>query len=83
MKADHIRDMTRDEVLQRKTEIEEELYNLRLRKRSKELDNPLRMRTLRRDLARIETVLHEDDLGVRRLAESGKLLPERDKGKKE
>lgn len=74
MKADTIRDLTREEVLQRRTEIEEELFNLVLKKRTKELDNPLRIRTLRRDLARIETILREEELGLRGLAESGKLL---------
>ncbi|MFH2054378.1 MAG: 50S ribosomal protein L29 [bacterium] len=74
MKADAIRDLTHDEVLHRQTEIEEELFNLVLKKRTKELDNPLRIRTLRRDLARIRTVLREEELGLRGLAQSGKLL---------
>lgn len=74
MKAQSIRDLTRDEVVQRRTEIEEELFNLVLKKRTKELDNPLRIRNLRRDLARINTILHEEELGLGKLAESGKLL---------
>jgi large subunit ribosomal protein L29 len=77
MKADSIRDLTHDEVEQRRSEIEEELFNLTLKKRTKELDNPLRIRSLRRDLARIMTVLREEELGVRKLAESDKLLAER------
>ncbi len=77
MKADTIRDLTHDEVEQRCSEIEEELFNLILKKRTKELDNPLRIRTLRRDLARIKTVLREEEMGVRKLAESDKLLAER------
>jgi large subunit ribosomal protein L29 len=81
MKADNIRDLTLEEVQQRKNDIEEELFNLRLKKRTKELDNPLRMRLLRRDLARISTILREDELGIRELAESAKILP--DSSKKE
>lgn len=77
MKADTIRDLTHDEVEQRRSEIEEELFNLILKKRTKELDNPLRIRNLRRDLARIKTVLREEELGVRKLAESDRLLAER------
>jgi len=74
MKAEAIRDLTREEVLQRKSDIEEELFNLNLKKRTKQLDNPLRLRHLRRDLARVVTILTEDERGVRRLAESGKIL---------
>ena len=79
MKADHVRDLTRDEVLHRKTEIEEELYNLRLKKKTKQLDNPIRLRLLRRDLSRVMTILHEDEKGLRALAESKSILS----GKKE
>jgi large subunit ribosomal protein L29 len=81
MKADNIRDLSLEEVHQRKADVEEELFNLRLKKRTKELDNPLRMRLLRRDLARISTILREDELGIRKLAESAKILP--DSSKKE
>lgn len=68
MKAEQLRDMTKDEILQRQAEIEEELFNLRLQKSSKQLDNPLKLRTLGRDLARIKTILREDELGLRKLA---------------
>lgn len=76
MKAENVRDLTSEEVLQRKHEAEEELYNLRLKKRTKELDNPVRMRHLRRNLARINTILREEELGIRALAESAKILPD-------
>ncbi len=72
MKAEHLRDMTKDEILQRKAEIEEELFNLRLQKSNKQLDNPLKLRTLGRDLARIKTVLREDELNLRKLAQTHK-----------
>jgi large subunit ribosomal protein L29 len=69
MKSEQIRDMTTDEVLQRKAEIEEELFNLKLLKSTKELSNPLKLRTLRRDLARIKTILREDELSLRKLSQ--------------
>jgi large subunit ribosomal protein L29 len=72
MKSEQIRDMTLDEVLQRKAEIEEELFNLRLVRSTKELSNPLKFRTLRRDLARIKTILREDELGLRKLSQTKK-----------
>jgi large subunit ribosomal protein L29 len=74
MKADTIRDLTLEEVMQKKTEIEEELFNLRLKRKTKQAQNPVRVRYLHRDLARILTILREDAAGVRKLAEGGKLL---------
>lgn len=68
MKKEQTRELTRDELLQRKSEMEEELFNLRMQKASKELDNPLRLRVLRRDIARINTILREDELQIRPLA---------------
>jgi large subunit ribosomal protein L29 len=68
MKKEQMRELTRDELLQRKHETEEELFNLRLQKASKELDNPLRLRILRRELARANTILREDEQKIKTLA---------------
>ena len=68
MKKEQMRELTKEELLQRKSEMEEELFNLRLQKASKELDNPLRLRLLKRDIARINTILREDELKIRPLA---------------
>ena len=59
MKMVTLRDMTKDELLQKKHEFNEEIFNLKMRKTFKELDNPLKLRTIRRDIARIETILTE------------------------
>jgi large subunit ribosomal protein L29 len=74
MKIEAIRDLTHEEVTLKKTEIEEELFNLRLKRKTKQAQNPVRMRHLRRDLARILTILREEELGVSDLAASGKIL---------
>lgn len=68
MKPVQLRELTRDELVQKKLEIEEELFNLRLQKKIRQLDSPLRLRILRRDIARINTILQEDELGIRPLA---------------
>ena len=68
MKKEQMRELTRDELHQKKLEVEEEFFNLRLQKANKELDNPLRLRALRRELARINTILREDELKIRTLA---------------
>jgi large subunit ribosomal protein L29 len=67
MKPHEIRDMTRDEIFARKVELEKEMFNLRIRQGYKQIDNPLRMRVLRRELARITTILHEDENNIRPL----------------
>ena len=68
MKTDVLRDLTREELVQKHHDLLEEFFNLRLRKRTQEVVNPLKMRTLRRELARITTVLREDELDIRAVA---------------
>jgi len=70
MKMHSLRDMTKEELLQKKHDMIDELFNLQMRKSLKELENPLRLRTIRRDIARIETVLTEDDRGIRKIVDS-------------
>jgi large subunit ribosomal protein L29 len=82
MKIEGFRDLTKDELLQKREEIKQELFNLRLRRSIRDLDNPLKLRTLRRDLARIETVLTEDRRGLRRIVDQGGSLLDVDKDKK-
>jgi large subunit ribosomal protein L29 len=79
MKIEHIRDLTRDEALQKKLELEEELFNLRLKSKTKQEQNPVRIRTLRRDMAKIMTVLREEELGIGRVSEGKQPGPGKDK----
>ncbi|RKX22328.1 MAG: 50S ribosomal protein L29 [Candidatus Zixiibacteriota bacterium] len=69
MKVNSLREMTRDELQQRKIELEEEVFNLNMRRSLKQLDNPLRMRGVGREIAKVLTVLREDELGINKLAE--------------
>lgn len=71
MKPREIRDMTKEEILARKDELQKEIFNLRIRQGYKQIDNPLRIRILRRELARITTILHEDDKKIRPLTAKG------------
>ncbi len=68
MKTEVLRDLTREELDIKHRDVLEELFNLKLRKRVQEVANPLILRTLRRDLARITTILREDELGFRKVA---------------
>lgn len=70
MKVSSMREMTREELEQHKRDLEDELFNLNMRRSLKSLDNPLRLRTIRREIGRVNTVLHEDETGRRNLAQS-------------
>jgi len=59
VKAATLRDQTLDEMRGRVAELREEMFNLRFRNSMKQLDNPLRIRESRREMARLLTVLHE------------------------
>jgi large subunit ribosomal protein L29 len=71
MKARDFRDMTKEEVLVRKEELEKEVFNLKIRQATKQVENPLKIRIIRRELARIRTILHEDEMGTGKLATKG------------
>lgn len=64
-KAVKLRELTVDELNQKLRDLKEELFNLRFRNSVKQLENPLKIREVRRDLARIRTVLHEHEKGIR------------------
>jgi large subunit ribosomal protein L29 len=65
VKASGLRDMTVEEIQVRVTELREELFNLRFRNSMKQLDNPLKIRTSRREMSRLLTVLREKERSVR------------------
>ena len=67
MKAAEFREMSRAELEEALREKNEELTRLRLRLETRQVDNPLQIRGLRRDVARIRTVLQEDQIGLRPL----------------
>ena len=64
MRADEIREMSADDIKARVSELEEERFRLRFRSASEPLENPLRLRSLRRDIARLKTILTQKDRGV-------------------
>jgi large subunit ribosomal protein L29 len=68
-KMDALRDMIQAELLQKKNELLDERFNLRMRRSMKALDNPLRLRLIRREVAQINTILNEDKLNIRKLAD--------------
>jgi large subunit ribosomal protein L29 len=61
VKPGSIRDMSVDEITARVAELREEIFNLRFRNSMKQLDNPLKIRSGRREMARLLTVLREKE----------------------
>ena len=59
MKASEIRDLTKEELDQRIQETQKELFNLRIQKSTGQLEKASRVRELRRDIARMKTVMTE------------------------
>jgi large subunit ribosomal protein L29 len=64
MKIKEIRDLGINELNQKNTEIMEELFRLKIRHASGQLDSPASLGRLRRDIARIKTVLKEKEAVV-------------------
>ncbi len=62
MKAEDIRDMTDDDIRGRIEELKEEQFRLRFRSATMQLENPQLTKTIRRDIARLMTILHEREL---------------------
>jgi large subunit ribosomal protein L29 len=59
-----LRELHDDELQTRLREAKEELFNLRFQMATGQLDNNRRLRTVRHDIARIYTILHERELGL-------------------
>ncbi len=55
MKMSELKDMTLVELMAKGRDLRQEVFNLRLQQASAQLENPARLHTLRRDIARIET----------------------------
>ncbi|HVR36098.1 MAG TPA: 50S ribosomal protein L29 [Methylomirabilota bacterium] len=57
MKINELKDLTVPELTAKSRELRQEMFNLRLQQASSQLEKPSRLRTLRRDIARVETRL--------------------------
>ena len=62
MRAEEIREMGADDIQGRIKELEEERFRLEFRSATEPLEDPLRLRVIRRDIARLKTVLREQQL---------------------
>lgn len=62
MKVSEIRESTREELEAKLLEVKKSVFNLKFQKATGQLENPLKIRNLRKDIARIETLLKEKEL---------------------
>ncbi len=62
MKVEELRSLSDEELLEKEKELRKELFNLRFQKAINQLENPMRMREVRRTIARIKTILREREL---------------------
>lgn len=65
MKPHEMREMALDELEHHRDELVQEFANLRIKLSTKQLDNPLRVRYLRREIARANTILGEKKAGLK------------------
>ncbi|MBA3419566.1 MAG: 50S ribosomal protein L29 [Geodermatophilaceae bacterium] len=62
--ASDLRELREDEIVLRLREAKEELFNLRFQVATGQLDNNRRLQAVRRDIARIYTIMRERELGL-------------------
>jgi large subunit ribosomal protein L29 len=59
MEAKELRDMSVGDLTQKRSELREEIGHLKLKRAMSRLENPMKLRLTKRDLARVETILRE------------------------
>ncbi len=64
MKAKETRELTSQELNQKLDTLKSELFNLRFQLATGQLENPMRIRQVRKDIARIKTIMRERELKI-------------------
>ena len=65
MKASEIRDLSKEDLEKKIKELKEELFNLRFQHAINQLDNPIRLKHVKKDIARSMTILREREIRER------------------
>ena len=66
MKARELQDLTLDELRQKESDLNTELFNLRFQLATNQLENPMRLPLTRKDLARVKTVIAQKERSAER-----------------
>ena len=64
MKINEIRDLSGQEIVDKIQDLKEELFNLRFQNAMNQLENPMRIAAVKKDIAKLKTVLKEQELGL-------------------
>jgi large subunit ribosomal protein L29 len=64
MKANEIRNLSAEEIVVKIQDLKEELFNLRFQNATNQLDNPMRIPAVKKDIAKLKTILREKELGL-------------------
>ena len=64
MKSSEIRDMAADEIQRKVDDLKEELFNLRFQHGAGQLENPQKLKLVKRDIARFQTIAREAELST-------------------
>jgi large subunit ribosomal protein L29 len=63
MKADELRDLSAEELTVKMEDLKKESFNLRFQLATGEIENPMRIREVRKTIAKIKTVMREKEMG--------------------
>lgn len=66
MKKEQLRELSIEELKTKLQDDTDALENLRFQKAMQQLENPLKIREIKREIAQIKTVIHEYELGIRK-----------------
>lgn len=66
MRTSELREKSINELTQELQELKKELFKLRFQHATNQLDNPMKLKSVKRDIARVKTVIRELELGIKR-----------------
>lgn len=64
MKSNEIRNLNNEELQKKLNDLKDELFNLRFQLTAGQLENPVRIREVRKSIARVKTVIREKELNI-------------------
>jgi len=66
MKPSELRQKSVEELKQELQELKNELFKLRFQHATNQLDNPMKLKSVKKDIARVKTIIREMELGIKR-----------------
>ena len=63
MKANEVREMTREELEEKLLSLKKDLFMLRMQHATNQLDNPMKINTIKKDIARVKTIMKQKENG--------------------